>query len=161
MTEENDIIILSLVRSNQEESIGFLRIENRICVALSRAKMGFYLIGNMKVLEGKSKVWNQISRILDHDDQIGSSFELKCEVHNTIRKVNMGSTIDSFQLETYSKLVDSFRLIHHWVFPRKEAARLNAQPACRADIFVCKSAMHMTENISNSDAMKIASVLAL
>jgi len=111
--EENDIIILSLVRSNQEESIGFLRIENRICVALSRAKMGFYLIGNMKVLEGKSKVWNQISRILDHDDQIGSSFELKCEVHNTIRKVNMGSTIDSFQLETYSKLVDSFRLIHH------------------------------------------------
>lgn len=36
--EENDIIILSLVRSNEENKIGFLRTDNRICVALSRAK---------------------------------------------------------------------------------------------------------------------------
>ena len=33
--EENDIIILSLVRSNTRGSVGFLKIENRICVALS------------------------------------------------------------------------------------------------------------------------------
>ena len=43
--EENDIILLSLVRSNREAKIGFLRTENRVCVALSRAKMGFYIIG--------------------------------------------------------------------------------------------------------------------
>jgi superfamily I DNA and/or RNA helicase len=43
--EENDIMLLSLVRSNREARIGFLRTENRVCVALSRAKMGFYLIG--------------------------------------------------------------------------------------------------------------------
>ena len=43
--EENDIILLSLVRSNREARIGFLKIENRVCVALSRAKMGFYIIG--------------------------------------------------------------------------------------------------------------------
>jgi hypothetical protein len=43
--EENDIILLSLVRSNREAKIGFLSIENRVCVALSRAKMGFYIIG--------------------------------------------------------------------------------------------------------------------
>jgi len=36
--EENDIILLSLVRSNAEKKIGFLGIPNRICVALSRAK---------------------------------------------------------------------------------------------------------------------------
>lgn len=36
--EENDIILLSLVRSNEENKIGFLRTDNRICVALSRAK---------------------------------------------------------------------------------------------------------------------------
>ncbi len=36
--EENDIILLSLVRSNDENKIGFLRTDNRICVALSRAK---------------------------------------------------------------------------------------------------------------------------
>jgi superfamily I DNA and/or RNA helicase len=43
--EENDIILLSLVRSNTEAKIGFLKTENRVCVALSRAKMGFYIIG--------------------------------------------------------------------------------------------------------------------
>lgn len=36
--EENDIILLSLVRSNEQGKIGFLSIDNRICVSLSRAK---------------------------------------------------------------------------------------------------------------------------
>ena len=47
--EENDIILLSLVRS---DSIGFLKIANRVCVALSRARKGFYIIGNATLLEG-------------------------------------------------------------------------------------------------------------
>jgi superfamily I DNA and/or RNA helicase len=38
--EECDIILLSLVRSNNNGKIGFLAIENRICVALSRARLG-------------------------------------------------------------------------------------------------------------------------
>jgi helicase required for RNAi-mediated heterochromatin assembly 1 len=38
--EENKIVLLSLVRSNNQNSIGFLGISNRICVALSRAKEG-------------------------------------------------------------------------------------------------------------------------
>ena len=85
--EENDIIILSLVRSNEEENVGFLRIANRICVALSRAKKGFYLIGNMSALERNSKLWNQISQILRANKQIGPEFGLKCEIHHTIMKV--------------------------------------------------------------------------
>ena len=36
--EENEIIILSLVRSNTNNNIGFLRTSNRVCVGLSRAK---------------------------------------------------------------------------------------------------------------------------
>ena len=38
--EENDIIILSLVRSNNNGNIGFLGIDNRVNVALSRARNG-------------------------------------------------------------------------------------------------------------------------
>lgn len=38
--EENDIVILSLVRSNTDGNIGFVSVENRICVALSRARQG-------------------------------------------------------------------------------------------------------------------------
>ena len=36
--EENDIILLSLVRSNEDNQIGFLKTDNRVCVAISRAK---------------------------------------------------------------------------------------------------------------------------
>ena len=34
--EENDIILLSLVRSNEQGLIGYLSVHSRICVALSR-----------------------------------------------------------------------------------------------------------------------------
>ncbi len=44
--EENDVIILSLVRSNQNGNIGFLKGKNRTVVALSRAKRGLYIFGN-------------------------------------------------------------------------------------------------------------------
>ncbi|KAG0349212.1 hypothetical protein BG004_000867 [Podila humilis] len=36
--EENEVILLSLVRSNSNGSIGFLKTSNRVCVGLSRAK---------------------------------------------------------------------------------------------------------------------------
>lgn len=44
--EENDIVLLSLVRNNHEDNIGFLKASNRVCVALSRARHGFYIFGN-------------------------------------------------------------------------------------------------------------------
>lgn len=46
--EENDIIILSLVRSNEEGIVGFLKTDNRVCVALSRARNGLYVFGNFR-----------------------------------------------------------------------------------------------------------------
>ena len=48
--EESDIIIVSLVRSNEEQNLGFVQIENRICVTLSRAKLGMYVFGNFECL---------------------------------------------------------------------------------------------------------------
>lgn len=52
--EENDIILLSLVRNNQEKDIGFLEVSNRVCVALSRARLGMFLFGNAKCLREAS-----------------------------------------------------------------------------------------------------------
>jgi superfamily I DNA and/or RNA helicase len=54
--EENDIILLSLVRSNDSGQIGFLKTSNRVCVALSRAKHGLYIFGNSKCLIGSKKL---------------------------------------------------------------------------------------------------------
>ncbi|XP_066055411.1 NFX1-type zinc finger-containing protein 1 [Chamaea fasciata] len=78
--EENDIILLSLVRSNKAERPGFLQIPNRICVALSRAKKGLYCIGNMRML-GRVPLWNKIIQTLGKNGHIGQSLELCCQNH--------------------------------------------------------------------------------
>ncbi|XP_004687522.1 PREDICTED: NFX1-type zinc finger-containing protein 1 [Condylura cristata] len=78
--EENDIIILSLVRSNQEGKVGFLQIANRICVALSRAKKGMYCIGNMQML-AKVPLWSKVIHTLRENNQIGHALQLCCQNH--------------------------------------------------------------------------------
>lgn len=55
--EENGVILLSLVRCNSQGEIGFLEVQNRICVALSRAQRGFYLFGDAPSLCISSMPW--------------------------------------------------------------------------------------------------------
>lgn len=69
--EESDIILLSLVRSNEKGNVGFLKTENRICVALSRAKYGFYIMGNMNNLYSSGNLWKQIKETLEKQDSFG------------------------------------------------------------------------------------------
>jgi hypothetical protein len=67
--EENDIILLSLVRSPENPeaySVGFVADENRAVVAISRAKRGFYMFCN-------------IANILSASDE---SFEVWAPVYN-------------------------------------------------------------------------------
>ena len=79
--EENDIVLLSLVRSNTAKSIGFLRAEHRVCVALSRAKMGFYCIGNFQLLRKEGEIWEKLIPILEKKKLIGPVLRLRCENH--------------------------------------------------------------------------------
>ncbi|XP_013414142.1 NFX1-type zinc finger-containing protein 1-like [Lingula anatina] len=79
--EENDIILLSLVRSNKEERIGFLSISNRVCVALSRARMGFYCIGNVSLMARKSSLWKKLVNKLKERQQVGTKLTLFCQNH--------------------------------------------------------------------------------
>ncbi|XP_041363692.1 NFX1-type zinc finger-containing protein 1-like [Gigantopelta aegis] len=79
--EENDIILLSLVRSNEENSVGFLKIENRICVALSRAKHGLFVIGNFDLLSENSELWKALVRDCRTNEQIGPGLKLFCQNH--------------------------------------------------------------------------------
>eukprot|EP01054_Gregarina_sp_Poly1_P009913 Gregarina_sp_Poly_1__9912@NODE_649_length_6956_cov_63_385832_g380_i2_p1_GENE_NODE_649_length_6956_cov_63_385832_g380_i2NODE_649_length_6956_cov_63_385832_g380_i2_p1_ORF_typecomplete_len2146_score230_49AAA_12/PF13087_6/4_4e47AAA_11/PF13086_6/7_3e27AAA_11/PF13086_6/1_4e16AAA_30/PF13604_6/1_1e09AAA_30/PF13604_6/0_019Viral_helicase1/PF01443_18/1_1Viral_helicase1/PF01443_18/6e07AAA_19/PF13245_6/1_5e08ResIII/PF04851_15/1_1e06ResIII/PF04851_15/2_1e03UvrDhelicase/PF00580_21/3_3e05DUF2075/PF09848_9/1_2e0 len=85
--EENDIVILSLVRNNSYKSVGFLKVKNRICVALSRARNGLFILGNSHMLEEASKEWRQILEILKEGEHLTDGFEMRCINHpNTIRK---------------------------------------------------------------------------
>ncbi|XP_066288823.1 NFX1-type zinc finger-containing protein 1-like [Branchiostoma lanceolatum] len=79
--EENDIILLSLVRSNDEGNVGFLKVENRVCVALSRAKKGFYAIGNLTMLSQTSTLWSKIIQELREQSCVGRHLMLCCQNH--------------------------------------------------------------------------------
>ena len=82
--EENNIIILSLVRSNQNDDIGFLKMNNRLCVALSRAKHGLFVIGNLVGLKNSSTMFQEIlvkakqqqleGPLYHHCQQVGKKF---------------------------------------------------------------------------------------
>ena len=105
--EENDIILLSLVRSNAKNEIGFLRNFNRVCVAFSRAKLGFYIIGDIdgivkgeEKLKNKSKkykvdekiqdIWSKIKKKAEELKIIGNELVLECQNHKKqtiIRKI--------------------------------------------------------------------------
>ncbi|KZF23074.1 hypothetical protein L228DRAFT_253258 [Xylona heveae TC161] len=80
--EENEIVLLSLVRSNAGQSIGFVGVENRICVALSRARRGFYMFGNAKALCHGSGLWWSVANILrTNGRRIGFNLPMQCEIH--------------------------------------------------------------------------------
>ncbi|KAI9290036.1 P-loop containing nucleoside triphosphate hydrolase protein [Umbelopsis sp. AD052] len=81
--EESEVVILSLVRSNSMGAIGFLKVVNRVCVALSRAKKGMYIIGNGAMLCQRSELWNEIIGNLEdqHPDCIGEQLMLRCQQH--------------------------------------------------------------------------------
>ncbi|XP_053409253.1 NFX1-type zinc finger-containing protein 1-like [Mercenaria mercenaria] len=79
--EENDIILLSLVRSNEGGRIGYLARENRVCVALSRAKKGFYIIGNGTSLSSATDLWKPILNNMRQKGLLGKALPLCCQNH--------------------------------------------------------------------------------
>lgn len=80
--EEAKIIIVSLVRGNLENKVGFLRTSNRINVLLSRAKHGMYIIGNSSTYLGSGvQMWTEVYRLLEEDGGVGPTIGLCCERH--------------------------------------------------------------------------------
>jgi regulator of nonsense transcripts 1 len=57
---EKDYIILSCVRSNEHQGIGFLSDPRRLNVALTRARFGLIILGNPMVLS-KQMIWSALA----------------------------------------------------------------------------------------------------
>jgi hypothetical protein len=62
---EADIVILSLIRSNSNNDIGFVKNPNRMCVMLSRAKNKLYILGNERVYSNDAnKLWKKCMNLI-------------------------------------------------------------------------------------------------
>ncbi|KAK2008989.1 P-loop containing nucleoside triphosphate hydrolase protein [Colletotrichum eremochloae] len=84
--EEANVVIVSLVRSNNEKRCGFLSTSNRINVLLSRAKHGMYIIGNSST-SSHVPMWAQVIEILQNSGNIGRELELQCPRHPESRSL--------------------------------------------------------------------------
>ncbi|KAL9057566.1 MAG: hypothetical protein Q9206_002298 [Seirophora lacunosa] len=78
--EEAKVIVISLVRSNDERKCGFLKTSNRINVLLSRARHGMYIIGNAHTAR-PVPMWDKVLTTLERDGNIGQSLALCCPRH--------------------------------------------------------------------------------
>eukprot|EP01061_Rhynchopus_euleeides_P018838 TRINITY_DN31066_c0_g1_i2.p1 TRINITY_DN31066_c0_g1~~TRINITY_DN31066_c0_g1_i2.p1 ORF type:complete len:1284 (+),score=327.22 TRINITY_DN31066_c0_g1_i2:127-3852(+) len=79
--EENDIVILSLVRSGGTTH-GFLKRENRLIVALSRARWGMYVLANMDHLKTASAEWQRVYSDAQGRRIMGPELKIQCRRHN-------------------------------------------------------------------------------
>lgn len=78
--EEADVVIVSLVRSNNERRCGFLSTSNRINVLLSRARHGMYIIGNAHTASSVA-MWDEVITKLRQKGNFGKELELQCSRH--------------------------------------------------------------------------------
>ncbi|KAK1826876.1 P-loop containing nucleoside triphosphate hydrolase protein [Podospora conica] len=90
---ENDVILLSLVRSPGSDgsaSVGFLEDKRRVVVAISRARRGFYLFGNvynvLKAGPANDNPWAKIFGVLTDQNRANpqEGLPLTCQKHTAI-----------------------------------------------------------------------------
>ena len=99
--DENDYVIVSLVRSNNDGNLGFLGEMNRRCVAQSRAKCGLYFVGSADTVtrnRGKKSVWAPIVESMKREDCVGRSLEIQCPRHKGISVHSVESSKGELQL---------------------------------------------------------------
>lgn len=70
---EKEVIIFSCVRSNSNNSLGFLTDHRRMNVALTRAKYGMVIIGNAQTLMSDPK-WNMLLTFLRMDGLLFNTY---------------------------------------------------------------------------------------
>ena len=78
--EESKVIILSLVRSNADGRAGFMKTLNRVNVACSRARNGFYIVGNASLM-GTVPIWKKVIDLLREAGCMGPTFRTCCSRH--------------------------------------------------------------------------------
>ena len=95
--QENKVVLLSLVRSGSS-GIGFLAIDNRVSVALSRARRGLLILGNLDQLCQHSEMWRKVRSILSEQNSILSQVDMKCDTHGNVTTIRERKDFDKSPL---------------------------------------------------------------
>ena len=103
--DENDFVIISLVRSNAEKNIGFLKERNRRCVAQSRGRCGVYFVVNSSMFSKNAK-WSPMMKQLQKYGRIGDHLEIKCQYHPLQLVKVTKITLDCFCKEPCTLIMD-------------------------------------------------------
>jgi len=94
--EENDVVLLSLVRSappRRAAAVGFLEDQRRAVVAISRARCGLYIFGNienaLRAGKGSSNPWEKIwgEFVVQGRMQQQTGLPLVCENHKRVTHI--------------------------------------------------------------------------
>ncbi|XP_018452658.2 helicase SEN1-like isoform X2 [Raphanus sativus] len=97
---EEDVIIISTVRSNGNGKIGFLSNRQRANVALTRAKHCLWVVGNQRTLTMSGSVWTKLIR---ESKRRGCFYDavddknLRDAMNDAMLKVDMSDVYSSFQ----------------------------------------------------------------
>ncbi|WKX99927.1 hypothetical protein Q1695_014641 [Nippostrongylus brasiliensis] len=84
--DENRIVIVSLVRSFMD-GIGFLGVQNRVTVALTRARHGMYVVGNLVYLARCSSFWRDIAHHIYNKGFAGDRLPIRCQRHGNVQTI--------------------------------------------------------------------------
>ena len=90
--DENEIVIVSLVRSNKDKRAGFLKLRNRRCVAQSRAKCGMFIIGNKETIQTTD--WKIVIDGMEDVGCVGKTLPLCCPKHQLITTISVINASD-------------------------------------------------------------------
>lgn len=130
--EDNKIILLSLVRSNTSNSVGYMAFKNRICVALSRAKVGLYVVGNMSLLAKNCKTWREIQTELESQEAIGDELSLSCSKQHVVKVESNFFFNPEFYFIIYA-LHSRFKMLRTSTNSSAMAAVSHAMKRCHVD----------------------------
>ncbi|KAI8822614.1 uncharacterized protein EV422DRAFT_577652 [Fimicolochytrium jonesii] len=84
--EEAKVVVISTVRCNVQGRTGFLKIDNRVNVMVSRAQHGEYIFGSAATIRqrGQAKMFIKMLDILEEQGLVGSALPLQCDRHPDI-----------------------------------------------------------------------------
>ncbi|WMV32552.1 hypothetical protein MTR67_025937 [Solanum verrucosum] len=94
---EEDVIIISTVRSNGSGSVGFLSNRQRANAALTQARYRLWVLGNATTLVKSGSIWKQL--VIDSRAR-GCFFDVNED--NSLTQAIVSATIDFGQIENYS-----------------------------------------------------------